>query len=150
MPDTPPSPTESRLTFRVPYVHCDPMGFMHHSHYLPLLEMGRTELLRHTGINYRDLEARDVLFTVTKITVNYKRPARYDDEIELLTRITRQTHVRIDHAYEMFNRASRLLLCTAESTIACINRKGELQPIPDFLKFPQAPNPAPAPSPAHP
>lgn len=124
---------EARLTFRVRYVECDPMGYMHHSHYLPMMEMGRTELLRQTGVSYRELEERDVLFAVTKIAVNFKRPARYDDELELVTRIARQTHVRIDHAYEMYNKATRELLCTAESTVACINRKGELQPIPEFL-----------------
>jgi acyl-CoA thioester hydrolase len=136
MPDPSPTPHEARLTFRVRYVECDPMGYMHHSHFLPYLEMGRVELLRRTGISYRDLEARDVLFTVSKISINFKRPARYDDELELVTRIVRQTHVRIDHAYEMFNRSTRELLCTAESTVACINRKGELQAIPDFLKQP--------------
>jgi acyl-CoA thioester hydrolase len=126
-------PAEAKLTFRVRYVECDPMGFMHHAHYLPMFEMGRTEMLRQTGISYRELEARDVLFAVTKIAVNFKKPARYDDELELLTRVVRQTHVRIEHAYEMYNAATRELLCTAESTIACINRKGEVQAIPAFL-----------------
>ncbi len=130
----PPDPHhQARLTFRVRYVECDPMGFLHHSNYLPFLEMGRTELLRSYGISYRQLEARDVLFVVTKITINFKRPARYDDELELLTRIIKQTHVRIDHTYELYNTATRELLSTAESTIACINKKGEVQPIPDFL-----------------
>ena len=125
--------SEARLTFRVRYVECDPMGVMHHSHYLPMFELGRTELLRQSGISYRELEARDVLFAVTKVAVNFKKPARYDDELELVTRITRQTHVRIEHAYEMYNAATRELLCTGESTIACINRKGEVQAIPEFL-----------------
>jgi acyl-CoA thioester hydrolase len=96
--------------------------------------MGRTELLRALGISYRELEEKNILFVVTKILVNYKRPARYDDEIELLTKITRQTHVRIDHAYELYNTKTRELLATAESTIACVTRAGEIQPIPDFLK----------------
>ena len=130
---SPPRPLEARLHFRVRYVECDPMGYLHHSHYLPFFEMGRTELLRQFGISYRELEERDVLFAVTKITVNFKRPARYDDQLELLTRVIKQTHVRIDHAYEMYHQATRELLCTAESTIACINKKGEVQPIPDFL-----------------
>ena len=124
---------EARLSLRVRYVECDPMGFLHHSHYLPFFEMGRTELLRMHGISYRDLEERDVLFAVTKIAVSFKRPARYDDELELVTKVVKQTHVRIDHAYEMYNVATKLLLCTAESTIACINKKGEVQPIPEFL-----------------
>lgn len=126
-------PVEGRLVFRVRYVECDPMGFLHHSNYLPFFEMGRTELLRQLGVSYRELEERDVLFVVTKVSVNFKRPARYDDELELVTRIVKQTHVRIDHAYEMFNTATRTLLCTGESTIACINRKGEVQGIPEFL-----------------
>lgn len=133
MTDTPPHSSEVRLTFRVRYVECDPMGYMHHSHYLPMFEMGRTELLRQTGISYRELEERDVLFAVAKIAVSFKKPARYDEELELVTRIVRQTHVRIDHAYEMYNKATRELLCTGESTVACINRKGELQGIPEFL-----------------
>ena len=77
----PPAFTEVRLTFRVRYVECDPMGFLHHSRFLPLFEMGRTELLRLHGVSYRELEARDVLFVVTRIAVNFKRPARYDDEL---------------------------------------------------------------------
>jgi len=124
---------EAKLTFRVRYVECDPMGYLHHSNYLPFFEMGRTELLRLSGISYRELEERNVLFVVTKMTVNYKRPARYDDELELVTKIVRQTHVRIDHAYEMYNVATRELLCTAESTIACITKQGEVQAIPAFL-----------------
>ncbi len=128
-----PHPKECKLNFRVRYVECDPMGFLHHSRFLPFLEMGRTELLRMTGVSYRELEERGVLFVVTKITINYKRPAKYDDELELHTRIIKQTHVRIDHAYEIFNVATRELLCSAESTIACIGRDGQVQPIPDFL-----------------
>src|SRR5437764_9246825 len=109
--------TESHLLIRVRYVECDPMGFLHHSHYLPFFEMGRTELLRSFGISYRELEQNDVLFAVTKVAVSFKKPARYDDELELVTKIVKQTHVRIDHTYELYNTATRQLLCTAESTI---------------------------------
>src|SRR6185503_17324391 len=89
-----PHPLEARLQFRVRYVECDPMGYLHHSHYLPMFEMGRTELLRAKGLSYRELEERDVLFAVAKMAVNFKRPARYDDELELVTRVVRMTHVR--------------------------------------------------------
>src|ERR1043165_2356908 len=92
-------PLEARLQFRVRYVECDPMGYMHHSHYLPMFELGRTELLRQTGVSYRELEEKDVLFAVAKVAVTFKRPARYDDELELVTRVVRMTHVRIEHAY---------------------------------------------------
>jgi len=121
------------ISIRVRYVECDAMGYLHHSNYLPFFEMGRTELLRLCGMSYRDLEERGIFFVVTRIGVTYKKPARYDDQLELVTRIARQTHVRIDHAYELFNAENRLLLCTAESTIACVNREGQIAPIPDIL-----------------
>ena len=125
--------TECTITLRIRYVECDPMGFLHHSNYLPFMEIGRTELLRLTGTSYKDLEDMGILFVVTKISINYKRPARFDDEIALTTRIIKQTHVRIDHAYDMHNTQTRELLCTAESTIACINRQGEVIQIPEHL-----------------
>lgn len=125
------------IFIRVRYVECDPMGYLHHSNYLPYFEMGRTELLRQLGITYRDLEERGFIFVVARISVNFKRPIRYDDELELVTRIQRQTRARIDHVYEIYNRQSRLLLTTAESTIACVNRKGEPTAIPDDLATPR-------------
>lgn len=125
------------IFIRVRYVECDPMGYLHHSNYLPYFEMGRTELLRQLGITYRDLEERGFIFVVARISVNFKRPIRYDDELELVTRIQRQTRARIDHVYELYNRQSRLLLTTAESTIACVNRKGEPTAIPDDLATPR-------------
>ena len=59
------------MVFRVRYVECDPMGFLHHSKFLPFFEMGRTDLLRQFGITYRELEERDVLFVVTRVAVSY-------------------------------------------------------------------------------
>lgn len=128
--------SQSTVLIRVRYVECDPMGYLHHSNYLPYFEMGRTELLRQRGLAYRDLEERGFFFVVARMAVQFKRPARYDDELELVTRIQRQTRARIDHVYELYNRQSRLLLTTAESTIACVNRKGEPIAIPDDLSGP--------------
>ena len=126
-------PNQISLTIRVRYVECDPMGFLHHSHYLPYLEMGRTELLRATGLNYRDMEEQGFFFVVAKLAVNFKRPARYDDELELITKIARMTSVRIEHEYEIYHTKSRLLLCTATSTLACVGRDSQLCQIPDSL-----------------
>ena len=124
---------QNTIFIRVRYVECDPMGYLHHSNYLPYFEMGRTELLRQMGVNYRDLEDRGFIFVVARISVNFKRPIRYDDQLELVTRVQRQTRARIDHVYELYNQQSRLLLTTAESTIACVNRKGEPTAIPEDL-----------------
>ncbi len=127
---------ECTISLRVRYVECDPMGYLHHSAYFPYFEMGRTELLRASGMTYRDLETQGVFFVVVKLAASFKRPARYDDPLDLTTRIVRQTHVRIDHTYSLVHAETKLLLCAAESTIACVGRDGRVQEIPETLRPP--------------
>ncbi|HEV8378619.1 MAG TPA: thioesterase family protein [Tepidisphaeraceae bacterium] len=123
---------EHTITIRVRYPEVDPMGYLHHSRYFQYFEMGRVELLRSLGHSYADLEKAGIFFAVVKVECRYRAPARYDEELTLQTRIVRQTAVRIDHEYEL--RHGQTLLAEASTTIACVNRQGELQPIPDFLR----------------
>ncbi len=123
-----------KFKFRVRYVECDPGGFLHHSSYVPYFEMGRVELLRElSGHSYREIEDAGYLFVVTRLSVNYKRPARFDDLLRLETRESRRTHVRIDHQYELFNDETGVLLCVAETTIACLGKDGRAQELPAFM-----------------
>lgn len=124
--------TEHTILVRVRYPEVDPMGYLHHSRYLQYFEMGRVELLRQMGHTYADLERQGVFFVVVKVEVRYKAPARYDEELALTTKIVKQTAVRIDHAYEL--KRGETLLAEATTTIACVDRAGELQPIPDALR----------------
>src|SRR6478672_2209316 len=110
---------EQTITLRVRYPEVDAMGYLHHSRYLQYFEMGRIELLRSMGHSYADLEREGSFFVVVKVEVRYKAPARYDEELQLTTRVTRQTHVRIDHAYEL--RRGSTLLAEATTTIACVD-----------------------------
>ena len=120
------------ITIRVRYPECDPMGVLHHSIFLQYFEIGRVELLRSIGHSYADLEREGVFFVVVKAECRYKAPARFDDELSLTTRIVRQTHVRIDHAYEL--RRGDTLLAEATTTIACVGRDGQLREIPEGLR----------------
>lgn len=125
------TPTSCEIEIRVRYAECDPMGYLHHAKYFEYFEMGRTELLRATGVRYRDLEDRGVLFVVAKIECRFRRPARYDDALKLETRIARQTRARIDHEYRLYR--DGVLLSEATSTLACVDRQGQIIPIPDEL-----------------
>ena len=107
------------------------MGYLHHSRYLQYFEMGRVELLRALGHSYADLEREGIFFVVVKAEVRYKAPAKYDEELTLITRVARQTHVRIDHAYEL--KRGETPLAEATTTIACVSRDGQLRQIPGFL-----------------
>jgi acyl-CoA thioester hydrolase len=124
--------TEHTIQIRVRYPEVDAMGYLHHSRYLQYFEIGRVELLRALGHNYADLERDGVFFVVTKAEVRYKAPAKYDEELTLITRVARQTHVRIDHTYEL--RRGETLLAEASTTIACIGPDGQLRQIPESLQ----------------
>lgn len=108
------------------------MGYLHHSRYLQYFEMGRIELLRSLGHSYAEMEKQGIFFVVVKVECRYKSPARYDEELTLTTRVVRQTHVRIDHAYEL--RRGDMLLAEAATTIACVDRDGQLREIPAWLQ----------------
>ena len=120
------------ITLRVRYPEVDAMGFLHHSRYFQYFEMGRIELLRHMGHSYVDFEKAGLFFVVVKVAVNYRAPARFDDELTLTTRVTRQTHVRIDHVYEL--KRGETLLAEASTTIACIGNDGQVREIPEVLR----------------
>ena len=107
------------------------MGYLHHSRYLQYFEIGRVELLRSIGFSYAELERQGVFFVVVKVECKYRAPARYDEELQLTTRVDRQTHVRIDHSYEL--KRGDALLAEASSTIACVDRQGKVCQIPEFL-----------------
>ena len=124
----------SQIEIRVLYADVDQMGCVHHPNYLKYFEQGRTELLRESGWAYRDLEAKGIYFVVTKALCNYHSPARYDEILALTTTIKRVTLARIDHQYELLRKADSLLLASGQTTLACVDGKGQLIPMPDGLK----------------
>lgn len=147
--ETTTDPGTTRL--RVRYAECDPMGVVHHSSYVPWFEMGRTELLRSMGLSYAALEARGVFLVITKLDVRYRRPIKYDDVIEVRTRVVGGSRVKIRHEYEL-HLVERLGVafgdldpardpsvpadgrCSAASTeLACVNTQGRPVELPEWL-----------------
>jgi len=110
------------------------MGVAHHTAYPVWFEMGRTEVLRQSAskITYRDLELQGFMLAVVSLEVKYKRPAKYDDMLELRTTVTNVGHVKIEHEYQLLR--DGLLLATGRTTLACLDRNGRPQPVPDVLR----------------
>ena len=123
--------SEHLLEIRVRYSETDAMGFLHHANYLSYFEIGRTELFRAQGGNYRRMEELGLFFVVAKVQVRYRRPAHYDDLLTLHTKISRTTTVRLEHQYQLFRGPE--LLAEAESTLACVDGQGSVQMIPEDL-----------------
>jgi acyl-CoA thioester hydrolase len=119
------------IQIRVRYAETDRMGLLHHANYLVYFEQGRTELLRQMGRTYKDVEDQGFLLVLAKVEVRYRQPARYDDLLTLRTTVTRTTPVRIEHRYEVLRGGE--LLAEGTSTLACVDKEGKLQAMPEWL-----------------
>lgn len=119
------------ISIRVRYAETDRMGLLHHANYLVYFEQGRTELLRQVGRTYKDVEDQGFYLVLAKIEVRYRQPARYDDLLTLRTTVTRRTPVRIEHEYQLLR--GRDVLAEGSSTLACVDREGNLQAMPEWL-----------------
>jgi acyl-CoA thioester hydrolase len=120
------------IQVRVRYAETDRMGLLHHANYLVYFEQARTELLRDAGATYREMEDQGFLLVLTKVEVRYLRPARYDDVLTVRTHVERVTFVRIDHRYEVLRDGE--LLAEGSSTLACVDRDGRPQALPELLR----------------
>jgi acyl-CoA thioester hydrolase len=123
---------EHEIQIRVRYSETDAMGFLHHGNYFSLFEMGRTELLRARGGNYRRMEEEGLFMVVVSIECKYRKPARYDDVLTLKTRVARLTPAKIEHEYRLFRDGE--LLTEARSVLACVDRTGSVQRIPEVFE----------------
>ena len=120
------------IQIRVRYAETDRMGLLHHANYLVYFEQARTELLRQSGGNYKELEDRGFYLVISKLEVKYRSPAYYDDVLTIRTTVVRTSPVRLEHRYEVF-RAGDRLVAEGTTTLACVDKAGKLQPMPDWL-----------------
>ena len=90
-----------RTTVRVRYAETDCMGVVYYANYLVWFEIGRTDWLRDAGHTYRAMEAEGVQLPVIEAHCEYRRAAKYDDELEVRTRAALLTPVRIRFDYEI-------------------------------------------------
>lgn len=120
------------LEIRVRYAETDRMGLLHHANYFVYFEMGRTELLRQRGISYREVEDTGFYLVIAEIGCRYRKPIRYDDLITLRTIVEKVSHVKIVHRYEMYRDGQ--LLAEGHSTLACVDRDGKPQALPEILR----------------
>lgn len=122
-----------RLTtpYRVLYADCDPYGVVYNVNYFVFFERARVELMRAQGLSYRELRARGYEMPIIETGARFKRPARYDDRLEVTAICARQTKTRLFIEYEVHR--DGVLLLTGFTTHVLVTRDGELRRFPDWL-----------------
>ncbi|MCC6659542.1 MAG: acyl-CoA thioesterase [Phycisphaerales bacterium] len=128
-----PLPTTGAVRLRVRYCECDPFGVAHHASYAPWLEIARTEMLRQGGVTYRQMEQAGVFLVIARMEISYRRPIRYDDEIDVRTRVVGGSRVKLEHSYEIARAAAAEVLTIAATTLVCVDARGGVRPLPEWL-----------------
>lgn len=116
---------------RVRYSETDQMGVVYYGHYAQYLEVGRAEAIRSLGFTYRELEELGILMPVTRLEIQYHRPARYDDLLTVKTCLREMPGRSISFFGEIYN-ADGKLLTTGTVSLAflykSLGRTGEAPP----------------------
>ncbi|MEL1243932.1 thioesterase family protein [Flavobacterium sp. DGU11] len=108
------------FNIRVRYAETDQMGVVYHGNYAQYFEMGRVEWLRNLGLSYSFMEKNGIMLPVVSLTINYKKPARYDDLLTVRTIFKKQSSVKIEFDYEIYSEMGELLT-TGNSVLVFVN-----------------------------
>ena len=119
-------------TLRVRYAETDQMGVVYYANYLVWFEIGRTDLCRHFGFTYREMEREDGLYLmVAETRCRYKAPAHYDEEIVIRTRMRSVRKRVLVFAYEVYRTADEVLLAEGETVHVVTDREGRPRVLPE-------------------
>ena len=102
-------PRKVTIPYRVPYADTDQMHVVYYANYLAYFERNRNELIRETGVTYKELETMGYALPVVEAHVNYHAPATYDDLLDLTAWVEELKGVRLTIRCEV-KRGGKLLV----------------------------------------
>jgi acyl-CoA thioester hydrolase len=125
---------EFNLQVRVYYEDTDAGGVVYHSNYLNFMERARSEWLRHIGFEQDILiEENEILFAVRHINIDFHKPARFNELLNVKTHITDQRKASLVFEQIISNQTEEII-CKARVKIACLNCKTmKPEPIPETI-----------------
>lgn len=100
---------EHQTKIRTRYSEVDRMGYVYYGNYATYFEVGRVEAMRVLGISYAELEEQGIMMPVIRYEIDYKKPAFYDEELTITTRVRKVPRSRIQFEYETHNSKGELL-----------------------------------------
>ena len=106
------------------YAETDQMGVVYYANYLVWFEVGRTDLLRDRGWSYREMEADGFALPVVEAVCEYRRPARYDDELEVRTTGAMLSAVRVRFDYRVVRPYDAATVAEGHTVHASLDRSG--------------------------
>ena len=121
------------FALRVYYEDTDLAGIVYYANYLKFIERARTEWVRALGVDQGRLRAgQGVVFAVRRIEADYLRPAKFDDELVVETRLVALTGARIVLEQVVARGPARLFVAVV--TLVCLAQAGAAVRLPDALR----------------
>jgi len=119
-------------TVRVRYAETDQMGVVYHANYLIWFEIGRVELMRALGFEYKLMETEDDCYiVVAEASCRYLHPARYDEVLRVRTRISRAGNRVVKYAYDLLRDSDNAVLATGATTHVICGSDGKPKQLPE-------------------
>ncbi|MBU6156480.1 MAG: tol-pal system-associated acyl-CoA thioesterase [Alphaproteobacteria bacterium] len=122
------------LPVRVYYEDTDVSGIVYHANYLRFMERGRSEFLRLAGIHHMVMlaNAEPIAWTIRRLEIEYAKPARLDDNLEIHTRYRTMSGARLTG--EQWVKRDGVDLVTAKVEAAIITMTGKPRRIPEDVR----------------
>lgn len=114
----------SRATIRVRYAETDQMGVAYYANYLVWFEVGRTTWLRDANWSYRAMEEDGYGLPVIEAHCAYRQGARYDDQLEVRTRASLMSPVRVRFDYDVVRADDGAAIASGYTVHATVDREG--------------------------
>ncbi|HVH66585.1 MAG TPA: thioesterase family protein [Gemmatimonadales bacterium] len=121
------------LTLRVNYSETDQMGVVYHANYLIWFDRARTELMRETGLSYKELEQQGVYLAVAEVNVRYRAAARYDDLVRIRCWVRELASRRVTFGYAVERAETGELLATGETALVSLTHRHTITRIPSHV-----------------
>ncbi|MDD5449914.1 MAG: thioesterase family protein [Candidatus Omnitrophica bacterium] len=118
---------------RIYYHDTDCGGVVYYANYLKYLEEARTEFFEKKGFLIKDLAEQGILFVVAHHEIDYKSPGVYGDVLDIETRVSGISGVKIEFEYEVRNEQGRLIT-EAKTTLVCVDKKFKPRAIPPEMR----------------
>lgn len=117
---------------RVYYEDTDLAGIVYYANYLRFIERARSEMVRSAGIDQSAMKAAGLVFAVRRVEADYLSPAKYDDLIEVRTRLTNMKGVSFDMPQEVWR--GETLLFRALVRVVVLNEAGRATRLPADIR----------------
>lgn len=121
-----------RYTYQVIFGDTDQMGVVYYGNYMRFFEGARASYWRSLGRNYKDLEAAQIALPVVEAHCNYKRPAYYEDVIDVDVRVGEVRAASLRFEYTVFRGAE--ILAEGYTRHAVIGPSGRPRALPEDMR----------------